>query len=223
MDELDRLIIDQLLEDSRRSVTEIAKAISLSHSATRIRLVKLVDSGVVKRFTIELEEGSDDFTPPTQDDKPLNVSSAFLDIRLEDSQDLDEFSTFLKQIPGVASAYRMCGEFNCRIHLACESPESLNNVIENLEKEAFIQVVKRSGISGPYPNFDNQASPPSQKTETADVNASSNGELKNPVSAELPSDLLQYEISALEKSIYMDPNEERKVVRMAVKLVEGSH
>ena len=224
MDELDRLIIDQLLEDSRRSVTEIAKAISLSHSATRIRLVKLVDSGVVKRFTIELEEGSDDFTHPTLDDKPLNVSSAFLDIRLEDSQDLDEFSTFLKQIPGVASAYRMCGEFNCRIHLACESPESLNNVIGNLEKEAFIQVVKRSGISGSYPNFDNQSSPPpSQEAETADVNASSNGVLKNPVSAELPSDLLQYEISALEKSIYMDPNEERKVVRMAVKLVEGSH
>ncbi len=45
MDELDALIIDQLIEDSRRSVTEIAQAISLSHSATRIRLGKLVNSG----------------------------------------------------------------------------------------------------------------------------------------------------------------------------------
>ena len=41
MDELDSLIIEQLIEDSRRSVTEIAQAISLSHSATRIRLGKI--------------------------------------------------------------------------------------------------------------------------------------------------------------------------------------
>ena len=59
MDELDSLIIEQLIEDSRRSVTEIAQAISLSHSATRIRLGKLVDSGVIKRFTIELADDAE--------------------------------------------------------------------------------------------------------------------------------------------------------------------
>jgi DNA-binding Lrp family transcriptional regulator len=184
--------------------------------------VKLVDSGVIKRFTIELQEDSNNFAPLSQDDRPLNVSSAFLDIRLEESQDLTEFSILLKQIPEVSSVYRMCGEFTCRIYLACESPGSLNNVIENLEKEAFVQVIKCSGVSGPFPNFDNQSYPP-ENTEPADEIASSNGASNTSTPAELPIDLLQYEISALEKSVYMDPNEERKVVRMAVKLVEGSH
>ena len=74
MDELDALIIDQLIEDSRRSVTEIAQAISLSHSATRIRLGKLVDNGVIKRFTIELAEDMEkSASSPNEENKPLEV------------------------------------------------------------------------------------------------------------------------------------------------------
>ena len=35
--------------------------------------------------------------------------------------------------------------------------------------------------------------------------------------------LLQFEISAMEKSAYTDPGEEQKIVRMAVKLVESNN
>ena len=44
MDELDQEILMQLKEDSRRTVTEISKAIGRSHSATRVRVNNLMKS-----------------------------------------------------------------------------------------------------------------------------------------------------------------------------------
>ncbi len=225
MDELDKLILEQLLEDSRRSVTEIAKAISLSHSATRIRLVKLVETGVVKRFTIELGEETGDLAPSNQIDRPFKASSAFLHIQLKESQNLEDFSAFLQQIPEISSAYEMGGEFNCMIHLECESPGQLNAVIENLERETSIQAIECQQITGSLPNFVNESASKNQDQDSTDIDSSASFDRSVSASTAegLESDLLQYEISALEKSTYMDPSDEMKVVRMAVKLVEGSH
>ena len=223
MDELDKLILEQLLEDSRRSVTEIAKAISLSHSATRIRLVKLVETGVVKRFTIELGQETDDLTPSSQIDRPFKVSSACLLIPLNASQTLEDFSAFLQQIPEISSAYQMGGEFNCMIHLECESPEQLNAVIETLERDTSIQAIKFHQKTVPFPIFVNASASKNQVQDITDINASLDSQRSATIAEEPQSDLLQYEISALEKSTYMDPSDETKVVRMAVKVVDGSH
>lgn len=56
MDQLDFQILELLSNNSRISVTEISKRIGRSHSATRLRLAKIVDSGVIEKFTIILDE-----------------------------------------------------------------------------------------------------------------------------------------------------------------------
>ena len=56
MDQLDFQILELLSNNSRISVTEISKQIGRSHSATRLRLAKIIDSGVIEKFTIILDE-----------------------------------------------------------------------------------------------------------------------------------------------------------------------
>ena len=56
MDRLDFQILELLSNNSRISVTEISKQIGRSHSATRLRLAKIIDSGVIQKFTIILDE-----------------------------------------------------------------------------------------------------------------------------------------------------------------------
>ena len=56
MDQLDFQILELLSNNSRISVTEISKQIGRSHSATRLRLAKIVDSGVIEKFTIVIDE-----------------------------------------------------------------------------------------------------------------------------------------------------------------------
>ncbi len=56
MDRLDFQILELLSNNSRISVTEISTQIGRSHSATRLRLAKIIDSGVIQKFTIILDE-----------------------------------------------------------------------------------------------------------------------------------------------------------------------
>ena len=55
-DKVDERIIGYLKEDSRESFVDIGKKLKLSESAVRRRVKNLVDSGTIKRFTLELDE-----------------------------------------------------------------------------------------------------------------------------------------------------------------------
>ena len=226
MDELDSLIIEQLIEDSRRSVTEIAQAISLSHSATRIRLGKLVDSGVIKRFTIELADDAEDAKKsaplPKEENKPLEVSSAFVDFRIETSEDLDKFILLADQIPEITAAFSLQDKFNCRILMECEDPKSLMKLMSTLKKSLSFEVVHSCGVERPLIGF-NHYQPNGTRSDLDSEVALSPEKTLSPEPKEFGNDLLQFEISAMEKSAYTDPGEEQKVVRMAVKLVESNN
>ena len=55
-DKTDELIIEFLKNDSRESFVDIGKKLKLSESAVRRRVKNLVDSGTIKKFTIEIGE-----------------------------------------------------------------------------------------------------------------------------------------------------------------------
>ena len=55
-DKIDEKIIGYLKEDSRESFVNIGTKLKLSESAVRRRVKNLVDNGVIKKFTLELEE-----------------------------------------------------------------------------------------------------------------------------------------------------------------------
>ena len=55
-DKVDEKIIGYLKEDSRESFVDIGKKLKLSESAVRRRVKNLVDSGTIKKFTLELEK-----------------------------------------------------------------------------------------------------------------------------------------------------------------------
>lgn len=55
MDKLDLRIVEMLLENGRRTYTEMAKIIGLSESTVRKRVQALVEEGVIRRFTVEVE------------------------------------------------------------------------------------------------------------------------------------------------------------------------
>ena len=58
MDDLDRRILEQLRRDSRTPYTEIADAVGTSEGTVRNRVERLVDDGVIERFTISTRTGN---------------------------------------------------------------------------------------------------------------------------------------------------------------------
>lgn len=58
MDSLDRDILDILRRDSRTPYTEIASAVETSEGTVRNRVERLIDDGVIERFTIATRTGN---------------------------------------------------------------------------------------------------------------------------------------------------------------------
>jgi len=56
IDELDLKILDILKKDSRTPFTEIASILGVSDSTIHVRLKKLRDDGVLRGFTVDLDE-----------------------------------------------------------------------------------------------------------------------------------------------------------------------
>ncbi|MFB6134022.1 MAG: Lrp/AsnC family transcriptional regulator [Halanaeroarchaeum sp.] len=58
MDDLDREIIDHLRRDARTPYTEIADAIGVSEGTVRNRVDRMVEEGVIERFTVSTRTGN---------------------------------------------------------------------------------------------------------------------------------------------------------------------
>ncbi|NWF97128.1 MAG: Lrp/AsnC family transcriptional regulator [Candidatus Thorarchaeota archaeon] len=55
LDETDQRIIEMLQEDGRRSLSEIATAVDKTEVTIRRRLKRLIDEGIIKKFTVVLD------------------------------------------------------------------------------------------------------------------------------------------------------------------------
>jgi len=59
MDPLDNQITEILKENSRAKFVDIGKAVGLSEGAVRRRVRKLIEKGIIRKFTIETQSGAE--------------------------------------------------------------------------------------------------------------------------------------------------------------------
>ncbi len=55
IDDVDRRILDEYIEDSRQSFREVARKTGLSPGTVAARVAKLEDKGIIKKYTIQLD------------------------------------------------------------------------------------------------------------------------------------------------------------------------
>tara|TARA_Y100000814_G_scaffold202845_1_gene149516 strand:- start:112 stop:432 length:321 start_codon:yes stop_codon:yes gene_type:complete len=106
--------------------------------------------------------------------------------------------------------------------MECEDPKSLMNLIDAVREDLSVEVIQSCGVERPLIGF-NHYETNGMRNDLDSEYASSPEKTISTEHEKFGNDLLQFEISAMEKSSYMDPGEEQKVVRMAVKLVESNN
>jgi len=119
-DEIDEKILHILQEDSRRAFVDIAKQIGLSESAIRRRVKNLVDSAIIKRFTIEL--GASDRT------------SAITLISVASTADTSAVSDRLMSLNGVRIVYEITGQYDIAAIIAAPAIADINKCIDDIRK-----------------------------------------------------------------------------------------
>ena len=120
MDEIDKEIIRILKQNGRATYSEIGKRVGLSEGAVRKRIKDLVDSGVIKKFTLKLalSEGAEAIALVSV--KPLIPTS--------------EISTELLKIPNVETVYEVTGEYDIAIIISAMNIAEVNECIERVRK-----------------------------------------------------------------------------------------
>ena len=119
-DKIDEKIIGYLKEDSRESFVNIGTKLKLSESAVRRRVKNLVDSGVIKKFTVELGEE--------------NATSAIVLVSVDSTTDTSKVSLKLAKLEGVKTVYEITGQYDITTIISASSIGEINNTIDALRK-----------------------------------------------------------------------------------------
>lgn len=117
---IDEKIIKILKNDSRKSFVEIANDIGMSESAVHRRVKNLQDTGVIKKFTIDLG--------------PSNKTSAITLISVSSAADTSNVSKRLLDLKGVEVVYEITGQFDIATIIIAPTILEINSYIDEIRK-----------------------------------------------------------------------------------------
>ncbi len=120
VDEIDEKIIKALLENSRKTYVEIGAVVGLSEGAVRNRVQALVNSGTIRKFTIEVAPS-------------IRVRSLTM-ISVDPSIPTYTISRKIQDLSGVESIFEVTGEYDIVCVVSQRDIEALNQTIEDIRK-----------------------------------------------------------------------------------------
>ncbi|MDH5688110.1 MAG: Lrp/AsnC family transcriptional regulator [Candidatus Bathyarchaeota archaeon] len=120
IDETDRVILDMLQEDARKSFREIAESANVSEATIFVRVRKLLERGIIKRFTAlvsseQIGKGLTAFVLMDADPK-----------RLQDVYDA------LSVIDDIYEIYDVTGSYYAIVKIRTSDREKLKDVIDRI-------------------------------------------------------------------------------------------
>jgi len=120
MDEIDKKIIQILKQDGRASYSEIGNKVGLSEGAVRIRIKKLMESEVIKKFTVETGL--------------LGGAEALSLISVSPSIPTSKISAMLRETPNIKEVYEVTGEYDIAVVISATDIAQVNDCVEKIRK-----------------------------------------------------------------------------------------
>ncbi|MEM1539158.1 MAG: Lrp/AsnC family transcriptional regulator [Candidatus Bathyarchaeia archaeon] len=120
MDDADKEILKILKQNARSAYRDIAKKVGLSEGAVRLRVKKLVESGIIKRFTVE--------TGLIREAEALSL------ISVNPSVPTSKISAALMATPNVKKVYEVTGEYDIVVIISASDISEVNECVEKIRK-----------------------------------------------------------------------------------------
>lgn len=119
-DKIDENILTLLRNDARESFVDIGKKLKLSESAVRRRVKNLINEGIIKKFTIDVEES--------------NKTSAVVLITVHSTTDTSKISSQLMNISSIKTIYEITGQYDIIVIINAKNIMEINSCIDSLRK-----------------------------------------------------------------------------------------
>jgi Lrp/AsnC family transcriptional regulator, leucine-responsive regulatory protein len=122
LDLVDAKILSALAVDSRRSYADVGAEVGLSTAAVHERVKKLVERGVIERFSLEVNA------------EKLGLHfTAFVAIRNERAQACDDIAQRLGELPQVLELHSVAGEYDFIAKVRTPHAKALEEVLYRIK------------------------------------------------------------------------------------------
>lgn len=118
IDEIDEEILNILRENARATYVEIGERVGLSEGAVRNRIQSLIDSGIIRKFTIEVS--------------PAARVRGLILISVDPSTPTSNISVKVHKMDEVERTYEVTGEYDIVAVVASLNIEGVNECIEKI-------------------------------------------------------------------------------------------
>ncbi|MBU2617397.1 MAG: Lrp/AsnC family transcriptional regulator [Euryarchaeota archaeon] len=129
LDVVDRQLLEELIKDARVSYTELGKKLNMNASTVRLRIMQLIDKGIIRKFTARL-----DLTK-------LGQLPAFLRIKTKGGK-TSEVIQKLTEIQDVVMAVPCIGECDIFGRIIVKDTEELNRLLNEIVNIESVRDVK---------------------------------------------------------------------------------
>ena len=119
LDEVDRIILKSLRENSRMSLQEISRKSGISDATIQFRLKRMKANGAIERFTISANPAATGY-----------VVTAIILVQTDGDRH-DQTLMDLARIPEITEVYGILGEYDLFLKIWSKSLEELNAIIND--------------------------------------------------------------------------------------------
>lgn len=135
LDDLDRRIVVQLVEDARRSYADIGQVVGLSAPAVKRRVDRLRERGVITGFTAIIDPEAVGW----------NIE-AFVELYCSKRTSPAELASAVRKIPEVVAAYTVTGEADTVVHLRAAGTHHFEQVLERIRQFPNVSQTKSTVV-----------------------------------------------------------------------------
>ena len=137
LDDLDEQILGHLLEDARRSASEIGRLVGLSPAASKRRIDRLEARGIIRGYTAVL-------------DHTLlgNHIEAFTELRFAAGTQVDEIDGAVADVPELVESFTIAGDPDALIRLRVTDVDHLKRVIDRVRRGGSVTGTKTLIVLG---------------------------------------------------------------------------
>ena len=131
MDKIDLEILHNLKQNARARASAISARVNLSVSAVIERIRRLEESGIIRSFTISVDE------------KQLGLDlTALMEVSLEHPKYFDDFCDMIRANPYIVDCYYLTGEFDFMLKIYTDSSDSLERIHREIKSMKGVQSTK---------------------------------------------------------------------------------
>lgn len=132
LDQVDRMLLALLKEDTKRKYTELGEIVHLSPPAVHERVKKLERAGIIRKYTIDI------------DPEALGLAvRAFVRIHINRIP-CEEMARALHTFPEVVECYSSAGEESMLIKVHTGSPSQLEALLNRIRQMTGVERVQTS-------------------------------------------------------------------------------